>query len=195
VLLGTAPTGGGGTTPAADWKGLWSDATAYAIGDIVYDSASNVWQAQAVNTGVTPVGGADWSLIGTVPTAGGGAVTLYWQGPWSDTQPYDTGDIVFTTGPTKLWVANTAVTGTVPSAAEGTQPWTPVAGGRHGANSENGFNEIFVGTWSGGSDYYGNNGYVEGDTVFYAGHVYECTTSATGDNGSNPVEDSWTLLA
>ena len=45
-----------------EWKGLWSASTAYATRDVVSHNGSS-WWAVRPSTGVTPVEGADWSLL------------------------------------------------------------------------------------------------------------------------------------
>ena len=50
------------SVPGVNWRGAWSAATAYAVGDAVSQNGAS-WFAKAASTGVTPVAGANWDLL------------------------------------------------------------------------------------------------------------------------------------
>lgn len=55
---------------AANYKGIYSAGTTYQIGESVAYSGARYY-AKTVNTGVTPVDGANWSLINEIPSVSG----------------------------------------------------------------------------------------------------------------------------
>ncbi len=66
----TGPTGPRGLT----WRGAWVSTTAYATDDGVSHDGSG-WIALRANTGVTPVEGADWTILAQRGASGTAATT------------------------------------------------------------------------------------------------------------------------
>lgn len=81
---------------AANYKGVYSAGTTYQIGESVTYSGARYY-AKTVNTGVTPVDGANWALVNEVPAQTGNAgkvlktngTVASWQPMQIDTYPYD----------------------------------------------------------------------------------------------------------
>lgn len=49
--------------PAFSWKGNWSPATAYVIGDVVF-YADEYYRASSNNTAIIPTGASEWDVFG-----------------------------------------------------------------------------------------------------------------------------------
>lgn len=64
----------GGTAAVGDYRGAWSNATAYVATDLV-ESGGSIWYALADNTNVTPTEGASWTLFLPGVTVADGTVT------------------------------------------------------------------------------------------------------------------------
>lgn len=64
----------GGTAAVGDYRGPWSNATAYIATDLVAYGGS-IWYAKLDNINVTPVEGATWTLFLAGATVADGAIT------------------------------------------------------------------------------------------------------------------------
>ena len=64
----------GGTAAVGDYRGAWSGGTAYVQSDYVQYGGS-LWLSKRANTGVTPIEGADWTLLLPGVTVADGSVT------------------------------------------------------------------------------------------------------------------------
>lgn len=64
----------GGTAAVGDYRGAWSSATAYLTSDFV-QSGGSLWLALRQNTNVTPVEGADWTLLLAGASVADGTIT------------------------------------------------------------------------------------------------------------------------
>lgn len=64
-----------GTSAVGDYRGAWSNVTAYVATDLV-ESGGSIWYALVDNTNVTPVEGANWTLFLPGVSVADGAITL-----------------------------------------------------------------------------------------------------------------------
>lgn len=94
-----------------NWKGAWSNATAYLKDDAVsYNNAS--WIALVGNTNVTPVAGATWGLVAARGATGAGGNSFTYRGTYSAGTAYAVRDVVTYNG--SSWIATAATTGNAP---------------------------------------------------------------------------------
>ena len=78
-----------------NWQGAWDAATNYVIDDAVSYLGSS-WRAQRANTNVTPIEGADWTIVaqkGDDGEGGGTVTSVSADGPLSVTNPTTTPNI------------------------------------------------------------------------------------------------------
>lgn len=94
ILFATNGRAGGGGTqgPAGlEWKGPWSNSTAYAVDDAVSFAGTSYVCIQA-HTNQSPPNGTYWQVLASKGDAGPDAII--WRGPWSNATTYAVNDAV-----------------------------------------------------------------------------------------------------
>ena len=96
-----------------NWRGEWSNTTAYSTNDIVHHNGS-AWRASQNGTGNEPSSTSRaWNLFADRGTAGVDGTGFNWRGAWSSTAQYAINDVVSHSG--SSWVAERANRNATPS--------------------------------------------------------------------------------
>jgi hypothetical protein len=176
----TGPTGARGLT----FKGVWSSATTYATDDAVFFNGS-AWLAKRASTSVTPVEGADWTLLAQKGDTGATGP----QGPTGATGSQGPQGLTGSAGPQGP-SGSTGVQGpqglTGPQGPQGSTGPQGVQGiqGPQGVQGPRGL--TFRGAWSSISNYLTDDAVLSGGSAWLA---------LRPNSGSFPVESAdWTLL-
>jgi hypothetical protein len=163
--------GGGGSGTTVNFRGAWSNVTAYATNDLVTRKGS-VWIAAQGNTGVDPYldNGTNWTLF---------AEGFNYAGAWASGTTYNYFDVVTT--------ANGFYLSIVPGSQSniGNNPVTD--GGVHWALLVEGFS--YLGTYSSGTTYQPYQ------TVTYNGSTYVSLTTNHLNNQPDISPTFWSLIA
>ncbi len=165
----TIPQGAQGNP--VSFKGGWSTGTAYNVGDAVICSTTcstngSSYIAMKANTSVDPstdVAG-NWSLLaaqGAAGTAGAAGSSFSYQGTYSATTAYTTGQVVLDSNGNS-YVAKQGSTGATPSTSP--SDWGEIA--QAGVTGTPGTSITFNGAWSGSTTY------SIGESVSYSGSSY-----------------------
>ena len=169
---------------AYNFKGVWSSATAYVIGDeVVY--GQNYWIAIAASTNSAPASGnSNWQVIGSYSA---------FLGAWSSVTAYAIGSEVTYSG--NFWVAVNASTNSAPSTSNanwqiaGPTSLDSVADGSTyvrilASHAVGNVSYNFKGQWSSVSSY------VQGDEVFY-GATYWVALAANTNSAPSTSNANW----
>lgn len=163
--------GGGGGGSTVNFRGAWSNVTAYATNDLVTRKGS-VWVAAQGNTGVDPYtdNGTNWTLF---------AEGFNYTGTWLVGTAYNYFDVVTLNNSFYLSVVTGSQTNT------GHNPQTD--NGTHWALLDQGFN--FRGLWSNLTTYQPY------DVVTYLSSTYVGLTLNNTGNTPTTSPSNWTLMA
>ena len=170
-----------------NWRGAWSSATTYFVGDAVVHNGSS-YLAIADNSNSQPPS-ANWDTLAakgdTGATGPAGAEGLNWRGTWSSATAYVVDDAVTLNGTSYVAVANN--TNSQPPSAN----WNTLAAkgdagsaGSTGPAGAKGLN--WQGTWSSAT------AYVIDDAVTLNGTSYVAVANNTN---SQPPSANWNTLA
>ena len=186
------------------FRGAWNSGTSYVLDDLVYRNGSG-WIALRANQNVTPLAGADWSLLvlqGAIGLTGpkgdpGGGSGIGFRGNWSSLINYTTNESVVFLG--SAWIARRNNQNVTP--VEGLD-WTVLAQqgdpGAQGPQGPQGIQGnvgpqgskgiVFKGSWSSSANYVTDDAVLQGGSAWLARRSNQNVTPVEGADWTQLVQ-------